>query len=118
MALKKLDPSLYKNKVEHPKETVYEIITAENGLGWGLAIADIEESELHVHKKVKEIYVVLEGALEITLDGHRGRFKPGTCIEIFSGVKHKARSLRKERARVGVFSIPPWISKDHFILKT
>jgi mannose-6-phosphate isomerase-like protein (cupin superfamily) len=115
--MKKLNPSLYKNKVENPKETVYEIMTAEDGYSWGLAIADIIESELHIHYKITEIYVVLEGVLEVTLDGNPQKLTVGESVNISPGVKHKARSLTGEPARIIALSFPEWTSEDHHLLK-
>lgn len=115
--MKELDPAFYKNKVENPKETVYEILTAEDGHGWGLAIADIEESELHLHKQTKELYIVLEGSMEVTLNSKTKVLKESDSLEILPGVKHKARSLGSGRARVVVVAIPPWTPEDHHLLE-
>jgi len=117
MALKKLNPSLYKNKVENPNETVYEIINAQDGLGWGLAIADIKESELHVHQQIKEVYTILEGRLELDLDGNLHQLKEGESIEILPKVKHKAKSLGQDPARIVALSFPAWTPEDHHIIK-
>ncbi len=113
--MKELDPTLYKNKVENPKETVYELITTVDGLGWGLAVADIDESELHLHRKTKEIYTVLEGSLEITLDSKTKVLGEGESLEIPPGVKHKAKSLGRGRARIVAVSIPAWTLEDHHL---
>ncbi|HUU50249.1 MAG TPA: cupin domain-containing protein [Nitrospinota bacterium] len=115
--MKKLNPSLYKNKVENPNETVYEVITAQDGLGWGLAIVDIKESELHVHQQIKEAYIVLEGKLELDLDGNLHQLKKGESIEILPKVKHKAKSLGQDPARIVALSFPAWTFEDHHLIK-
>jgi len=114
--MKKLDSSLYKKKIENPNETVYEIITTEDNLGWGLAIADIGKSELHYHKKTKEFYLVLEGGLKVILDGRTHVILKSEGIEIPAGVKHKAKSANGNRARIAAFSFPAWTPEDHIRL--
>lgn len=113
--MKELDPSIYKNKVENPKETVYEVITVADNLGWGLAIADIEESELHFHNQTKELYIVLEGSVEVTMDSETKVLKEGDSLEILPGLKHKAKSLGSDRARIVAITIPAWTLEDHHL---
>lgn len=115
--MKKLNPSLYKNKVENPNETIYEIVTAKDGQGWGLAIADIKESELHVHQQIKEVYLILEGRLEVDLNGSLHQLRKGESIEILPKVKHKAKSLGQDSARIVALSFPAWTLEDHHLIK-
>jgi mannose-6-phosphate isomerase-like protein (cupin superfamily) len=44
----------------------------------------------HYHRRMTEIYVVLEGAGEIELDGRRFPVKPMTAIYIKPGCRHRA----------------------------
>jgi mannose-6-phosphate isomerase-like protein (cupin superfamily) len=44
----------------------------------------------HYHKKMTEIYLVLEGTGEIELDGERHPVKPMTAIFIKPGCRHRA----------------------------
>lgn len=54
-------------------------------------MVDIEEdSRTHYHKKMTEIYLVLEGEGEIELDGTRHPVKPMTAIFIKPGCRHRA----------------------------
>lgn len=117
MALKEFDPSLYKNKVENPDEIVYELITTDDGLGYGLAIADIGNSELHLHHQTREVYVVLEGTLELVMDGNVQVLKPGESITIPVETKHKARGLNGKAARIIALSSPAWAFEDHHVIK-
>lgn len=48
------------------------------------------DAQTHYHKKMTEIYVVLEGTGEIELDGERYPVKPLTAIFIRPGCKHRA----------------------------
>lgn len=116
--MKELDPSLYKNKVENPNETVYEVITAEDGLGWGMVYADFGESEAHFHNKISETYIVLEGELEVILGkGDIRRLKVGDSVFIKPGVKHKARAVSGKSARIAAFTFPAWYPEDHHIIE-
>src|SRR5882762_9745548 len=56
-----------------------------------LHIVDIQEdSRAHYHKKMTEIYLVLEGEGEMELDGKRFPVKPMTAIYIKPGCRHRA----------------------------
>ena len=108
----------YKNKVKASLgETIYEIITEEDGLSFGMAVADIERSEAHMHRDTTEIYTVLEGEVELTIDGKTKILTAGDTITIRPGPVHSAKSLTKKRARVSVTSSPPWSPSDHHLVK-
>ena len=108
----------YKNKVDaSPGETIYEIITKEDGLSFGLAIADIMQSEAHRHDSITEIYSVLEGEIELAVNGHTKILVCGDSDTIRPGTIHSARSLTDQQARVSVISIPPWNPGDHHLVK-
>ena len=56
-----------------------------------LHVVDIQQdSRLHYHKKMTEIYLVLEGEGEMELDGVRVPVKPMTAIYIKPGCRHRA----------------------------
>ncbi|MGB8167486.1 MAG: cupin domain-containing protein [Chthoniobacteraceae bacterium] len=64
--------------------------TPENSLST-LHIVDIQEdSRTHYHKKMTEIYLVLEGEGHIELDGELIPIKPMTSIMIQPGCRHRA----------------------------
>ena len=48
------------------------------------------DAEVHYHKKMTEIYVVLEGDGFIELDGAQVPVKPMTTVMIPPGVRHRA----------------------------
>ncbi len=59
-------------------------------------VVDIEkDSKVHYHKKMTEIYVVLEGEGEIELDGQVHALKPLTSIFIKPGCRHRAKGKLK-----------------------
>jgi mannose-6-phosphate isomerase-like protein (cupin superfamily) len=56
-----------------------------------LHVVNIEDdSRAHYHKRMTEIYLVLEGEGEIELDGERFPVKPMTAIYIKPGCRHRA----------------------------
>ena len=48
------------------------------------------DAQTHYHKRMTEIYLVLEGTGEIELDGERYPVKPLTAIFIKPGCRHRA----------------------------
>ncbi len=56
-----------------------------------LHLVDIQEdSRTHYHKKMTEIYLVLEGHGQLELDGELVPVKPMTAIYIKPGCRHRA----------------------------
>lgn len=56
-----------------------------------LHVVDISiDSKTHYHKKLTEIYYILEGEGEMELDGNRYPVSPGTSILIKPGCRHRA----------------------------
>lgn len=64
---------------------------AELGNAASVHIVDIQQdSRTHYHKKMIEIYVVLEGEGQMELDGQLFPIKPMTAIYIKPGCRHRA----------------------------
>lgn len=105
----------YKNMVNVPGETIYEVITEEDGRGFGFAYALISKSEPHFHKDLLETYILMEGKLLVHLDKEGAILKyPLAHVQIPKGVTHWAEAYPKGNiARVLVFSRPAWTKKDH-----
>jgi len=56
-----------------------------------LHVVDIQEdSRTHYHKKMTEIYLVLEGEGQMELDGELIQVRPMTAIYIRPGCRHRA----------------------------
>jgi mannose-6-phosphate isomerase-like protein (cupin superfamily) len=63
----------------------------ESGGVASLHIVDISmDARKHYHKRLTEIYYVLEGNGEIELDGQRHPVQPGDAILIKPGCRHRA----------------------------
>ena len=110
-----ISPSLYQNRKPNSAEIVYEITTQNDGLPFGLAIADIQQSDWHFHKVTTETYTVVQGILEVSLDNESYVLHPGDVIKILPGVLHSARSLSETPARITVTTIPEFSKADYHL---
>jgi mannose-6-phosphate isomerase-like protein (cupin superfamily) len=54
-----------------------------------------DDARTHYHKKLTEIYLVLEGEGTIELDGHTHPLKPMTAVLIPPGCRHRATGTLK-----------------------
>ena len=76
-----------------------------------LHIVDItEEARAHYHKKLTEMYLVLEGQGHIELDGERVPVKPLTAIFIKPGCRHRAIG----KMRIVNVPIPAFDPEDEY----
>jgi mannose-6-phosphate isomerase-like protein (cupin superfamily) len=62
----------------------------ENGLATVHLVEISETARVHYHRKLTEIYVILEGEGYLELDGARIPVKPLTSIMIHPGCRHRA----------------------------
>lgn len=74
-------------------------------------IVDIEEdAKTHYHKKLTEVYLILEGEGRMELDGELIPVKPFTSIMIKPGCRHRAVGKMK----IVNVSIPPFDPEDEW----
>ncbi|MDH4242026.1 MAG: cupin domain-containing protein [Phycisphaerae bacterium] len=74
-------------------------------------IVDIEQdAKVHYHKKLTEIYLVLEGEGQMELDGEMMPVKPFTAIFIKPGCRHRAVG----KMRIVNVSIPAFDPEDEY----
>ena len=74
-------------------------------------VVDIsKDSRLHYHKKLTEIYLVLEGSGQMELDGEIVPVKPMTAILIKPGCRHRAVG----KMRIVNTSIPAFDPADEW----
>ncbi|MGC8744452.1 MAG: cupin domain-containing protein [Verrucomicrobiia bacterium] len=71
---------------------------------------DIDDAKPHFHKKIVEIYYVLEGEGEIILQGKNYKITHGSIVHIPQNVVHSA----KGKMRVLVIGIPNIAEDDIF----
>ena len=74
-------------------------------------IVDIEEdAKVHYHKKLTEVYLILEGVGNMELDGQMKPVKPFTAIFIKPGCRHRAVG----KMRIVNVSIPAFDPEDEW----
>ncbi|TWT97887.1 Cupin domain protein [Botrimarina colliarenosi] len=64
------------------------------------------DSRAHYHKRLTEIYYVVEGAGEIELDGERFPLRVGTSVLIKPGVRHRAIPAADATAPLRLINMP------------
>lgn len=69
------------------------------------------DAERHYHRRLTEIYVVLEGRGRLELDGRSVPLRPGTAVLIPPLVVHRARG----RLKILNISVPPFDPADEHI---
>lgn len=69
-----------------------------------------EDSKLHYHLKMTEIYIVLEGEGYLEADGESIPLKPMTCVMIRPGCVHRAVG----NLRIINVPMPPFDPEDEF----
>jgi mannose-6-phosphate isomerase-like protein (cupin superfamily) len=74
-------------------------------------VVDVQDdARVHYHKKLTEIYFILEGAGEMELDDERVPVKPFTAIFIKPGCRHRAVG----KMRIVNVCIPSFDIKDEW----
>ena len=78
---------------------------------WAHAV-DIDGAREHYHRRSAELYYVLEGEGQVTLDGQAFEVRKGSIVHIPPGVIHGA----KGRMRVLVVGVPDIADDDIYFL--
>jgi len=104
--------NIVKNPDNDPTEIVCEVAPAETPDGEGVAVAVIDRSEPHYHKKIKETYKITKGKLTVYRNGHPYRLCEGDKISILPGEVHCAVG---DETWVEVLAKPGWNINDHFL---
>lgn len=114
---KEMPTGSFRSKFKLPNQTIYELVSTEDNLGYSCAIADIIESRPHYHKQTAETYVMLTGILEVTVDDKQYVLHPGDVLAIPLNGVHFARSLSDKPARLLVSCVPGWTAEDHIFVE-
>ncbi len=69
-----------------------------------------DDARTHYHKKLTEIYLILEGNGSLELDGKMVPVKPLTAVLIKPGCRHRAIG----RMRIANIVIPPFDPNDEY----
>ena len=85
-------------------------ISPENSAATLHIVDTTEDTQAHYHKKLTEIYLILEGAGQIELDGELSTVKPLTAIFIKPGCRHRIVG----KMRIANIAIPAFDSEDEW----
>lgn len=85
-------------------------LSKENSTASMHAVEISKDARTHYHKKLTELYLVLEGTGHVELDGQRVAVKPWTAIQIKPLCRHRAIG----NLRVLVVVIPAFNPQDEW----
>ncbi len=80
--------------------------------GWSVAMLEIMDSPRHYHRIEKELFVVVQGELDIEVDGEHEILGVGTSIEIQPGKIHQLKSALKTPVKVLCINFPAFDPSD------
>ncbi len=111
--LSKLYPnsSIIENKINDITTEIVRKLGKSEDNNTSRAIAVIDESKPHYHKKTTETYKILEGELKLFVGFDEYILKPGEEIEIKPNQIHYAQG---DATWVEVISTPAWSIDDYF----
>jgi mannose-6-phosphate isomerase-like protein (cupin superfamily) len=69
-----------------------------------------QDSKVHYHKKLTEIYLILEGQGQMELDGNVVPVKPLTAVYIKPGCRHRANG----KLRIVNIPVPAFDPEDEW----
>lgn len=105
--------NIIKNNKEYPTEIICEIEPTKKHPEYSIAIAVIDQSLPHYHKKTVETYEVMEGELRVVVDGTECKLNTGEKLIIKPESIHSARG---NQTIVRVSSKPGWTFEDHILI--
>jgi mannose-6-phosphate isomerase-like protein (cupin superfamily) len=72
------------------------------------------DAEIHYHKKLTEIYLILQGEGHMELDGELVPVKPMTAIYIKPGCRHRAVGKDGQPMKIVVVPVPAFDPDDEW----
>lgn len=103
--------SIFENSVDGVvSEMICEVEPTTDHASWSLAIAVIDKSEKHHHKKTTETYKVVKGQLKLYVDNEVIELSEGDTHTIQPGQVHWAEG---DETWVECRSEPGWRIEDH-----
>ncbi|MBU2592638.1 cupin domain-containing protein [Patescibacteria group bacterium] len=103
---------IIKNGEDNPSEILCEVDPSTNHPEYSLAVAVIDKSLPHSHKKTTETYKVTKGKLALFIDNKRHELKEGEELIIKPGWVHWAKG---NEIWVECYSEPGWTFEDHIL---
>lgn len=111
--LPELSQQVYLEKYSQAGYMAYTL--AQNEKHWSIAILDVYEAPLHYHKIETEQFIVLNGILEITLDGIMHRLYSGQSVNIPPGIQHHVKSALVTPVRLLCINFPGFNLADYYL---
>ncbi len=87
-----------------------QLISAADTDAVSASVLDIDDAKAHYHKKITEIYYILEGEGELVIEGEPVPVRPGTSVLIRPGTRHQGRG----GFRTMVICSPAFTPDDQF----
>ncbi|MBM3184066.1 MAG: cupin domain-containing protein [Chlamydiae bacterium] len=110
-----LDEKYFQEKIEQTGYIVYGLISGEiTENQWSVALLEIHDSPKHYHLIETEQFLVVNGVLDIEIDGVHKEMSAGESIAIHPRTVHQLKSARKEPVRVLCFNFPAFSLHDFY----
>jgi len=102
----------YISKIQDQGYDVYLLTSDPVGDKWSIAILDVWDAHQHFHKIGNEHFIVLNGELDITLDGIQHILTAGQSVHIPPGIVHHLKSTSQTPVRLLCINFPAFNPKD------
>lgn len=103
---------IIKNDEDNTTEILCEVDPSSDHHQYSLAIAVIDKSAPHTHKKSKETYKVTKGKLALYINGKKHELSEGEKLVIKPGQTHWAEG---DETWIECYSEPGWTFEDHIL---
>jgi quercetin dioxygenase-like cupin family protein len=107
--------NIIKNPADNPTEIICEIDPTPDHPNYDVAIAVIDVSKPHYHQVSTETYEIINGELDLFIDGIKHHLKEGDSLTIEPGRVHYAIG---SETWIKATSRPGWIPSDHLFENT
>lgn len=112
-SLPQVDPHYFGPKIDAGKYAVYDLISGEaTEKKWSVALLEIEDSPRHFHRIERELFLVVNGELDIEIDGAHQTLATGESIAIAPGRVHQLKSAGSCPVRLLCFNFPAFDPAD------
>lgn len=110
-----LDPKYYQVKFDKGEFTAYSLVSPQNtNQKWSLALLEINNSPKHYHLKGTERFIVLNGELNIEVNGVNHHLKAGHSVRVSPKTIHHLRSATEKPVRLLCINHPSFDPNDHY----
>lgn len=113
-----LDAKYFGPRMGRPENYwVYDLIAGnQTQEKWSVALIEIFDSPKHFHRMESEQFIVVNGVLDLYLDGTHHTMHVGESIQITPGMIHQLKSANENPVRVLCFSFPAFNPSDkHYV---